>query len=178
MAINEWWADQPEERYWMVAPRGGTLGDALEAPRADEQRRFEWSHELVSHAQPGDTVFVWNRSPAHAAITAWGRVLGPLGQFDAPWTTRGRSGPALPQWRMPVSDTLPLAAPITLSGLRRIGADIVTLRTQLHESIDGPLYFPFIGGPGTLAPTPGYLTKVPRDLVALLSSRFGFEFVL
>ena len=30
----------------------------------------------------------------------------------------------------------------------------------------------------TLAPAPAYLSKVPRDLVALLSSRFGFEFAL
>ena len=42
----------------------------------------------------------------------------------------------------------------------------------------GPVYFPFIGSAETLAPAPAYLTKVPRDLVALLSSRFGFEFAL
>jgi hypothetical protein len=43
---------------------------------------------------------------------------------------------------------------------------------------EGPVYFPFIGSAETLAPAPAYLTKVPRDLVALLSSRFGFEFAL
>ena len=79
---------------------------------------------------------------------------------------------------MPVSDTLRLANPITLAGLRRIGGEIVAVRDTVESWTDGPVYFPFIGSPQTLAPAPAYLTKVPRDLVALLSSRFGFEFAL
>ncbi|NYE20423.1 hypothetical protein [Microbacterium immunditiarum] len=77
MTINAWWRDRPEERYWMIAPSGGVVGDALIAPKADDDRRFE-----------------------------------------------------------------------------------------------------FIGAPDTLAPAPAYIAKMPRDLVALLSSRFGFEFAL
>ena len=79
---------------------------------------------------------------------------------------------------MPVSDTLRLAAPITLSSLRRIGGEIVTVRDEVEASTEGPVYFPFIGSAETLVPAPAYLAKVPRDLVALLSSRFGFEFAL
>ena len=47
MTINDWWRDRPEERYWMIAPPGGRVGDALSAPKASADRRFEWSHELV-----------------------------------------------------------------------------------------------------------------------------------
>lgn len=157
----------------MIAPSRGIVGDALSAPKASDDRRFEWSHELVGFTEPGDTLFVWDRTLSVPAIAAWGRVLGPLGE-----ETRTRRGDALPHWRMPVSDTLRLASPITLSALRRIGSEIVAVRDDVEALTDGPVYFPFIGSPDTLTPAPAYLTKVPRDLVALLSSRFGFEFAL
>lgn len=173
MTINAWWDDRPEERYWMIAPSRGVVGDALVAPKASEDRRFEWSRELVGFTEPGDTLFVWDRTLAMPGIAAWGRVLGPLGE-----QTATRHGETLPHWRMPVSDTLRLASPITLTGLRRIGADIVTIRDRVEASTDGPVYFPFIGAADVLTPAPAYLSKVPRDLVALLSSRFGFEFAL
>jgi hypothetical protein len=173
MTVNDWWRDRPEERYWMIAPSRGNVGDALRAPKASVDRRFEWSHELVGFTEPGDTLFVWDRTLPVPGIGAWGRVLGPLGEETAP-----RRGQQMPHWRMPVSDTLRLATPITLSGLRRIGGDIVAIRDSVEASTDGPVYFPFIGSAETLAPAPAYLSKVPRDLVALLSSRFGFEFAL
>ncbi|WP_137843572.1 hypothetical protein [Microbacterium sp. 2FI] len=173
MTINDWWRDRPEERYWMIAPSRGIVGDALSAPKARDDSRFEWSHELVGFTEPGDTLFVWDRTLPVPGVGAWGRVLGPLGEEQ-----RARRGEVLTHWRMPVSDTLRLAAPITLPSLRRIGGEIVAVRDEIEASTDGPVYFPFIGAPEHLAPAPAYLTKIPRDLVALLSSRFGFEFVL
>ncbi|GAA1951029.1 hypothetical protein [Microbacterium deminutum] len=173
MSINDWWRDRPEERYWMIAPPRGIVGDALSAPKASEGHRFEWSHELVGSTEPGDTLFVWDRTLPVPGIGAWGRILGPLGEQPAV-----RHGGEIPHWRMPVSDTLRLASPITLSNLRRIGAEIVAVRDELEASTDGPVYFPFIGSAERIVPAPAYLSKVPRDLVALLSSRFGFEFAL
>ena len=123
MAINDWWRAHPEERYWMIAPSRGVVGDALSAPKADEDRRFEWSHELVGFTEPGDTLFVWDRTLPVPGIAAWGRVLGPLGEV-----TRDRRGDDLPHWRMPISDTLRLATPITLPNLRRVGDEIVAVR--------------------------------------------------
>ena len=157
----------------MIAPSRGIVGDALSAPKASDDRRFEWSHELVGFTEPGDTLFVWDRTLPVPGIAAWGRVLGPLGD-----ESRTRHGETLPHWRMPVSDTLRLAAPITLSALRRIGGEIVSVRDDVEGYTEGPVYFPFIGAADTLVPAPAYLTKIPRDLVALLSSRFGFEFAL
>ena len=158
----------------MIAPSRGIVGDALSAPKASNDRRFEWSHELVGFTEPGDTLFVWDRTLPVPGIGAWGRVLGPLGE-----ESRARRGEDdVPHWRMPVSDTLRLASPITLTALRRIGGDIVSVRDEVEALSEGPVYFPFIGSPATLAPAPAYLSKVPRDLVALLSSRFGFEFAL
>ena len=173
MGINEWWRDHPEERYWLIAPARGVVGDALSAPKSSQDRRFEWSHELVGCTEPGDTIFVWDRTLSMPGIGAWGRILGPLTE-----DVHARRGDDLPHWRMPVSDTLRLASPITLSALRRIGSDIIAVRDAVESLTDGPVYFPFIGGPDTLVPAPAYLTKMPRDLVALLSSRFGFEFAL
>lgn len=157
----------------MIAPSRGIVGDALTAPKTRDESRFEWSHELVSFTEPGDTLFVWDRTLPVPGIGAWGRVLGPLGE-----ETRARKGETLPHWRMPVSDTLRLANPITLTALRRIGGEIVTIRDEVEQTTEGPVYFPFIGSATTLAPAPAYLSKVPRDLVALLSSRFGFAFAL
>jgi len=173
MAINDWWREHPEERYWMIAPSRGVVTDALAAPKANDDRRFEWSHELVGYTEPGDTLFVWDRTLDAPGIAAWGRVLGPLGE-----EIRERRGDRVPHWRMPISDVLRLASPITLPSLRRVGREIVTVRERIEQLTAGPVYFPFIGSAETLAPAPAYLTKVPRDLVALLSSRFGFEFAL
>lgn len=173
MTVNDWWRDRTEERYWMIAPSRGEVGDALRAPKASSDRRFEWSHELVGFTEPGDTLFVWDRTLPIPGIAAWGRVLGPLGE-----EMTARRGRQMVHWRMPVSDTLRLAAPITVAGLRRIGGDIVSIRDSVEKSTDGPVYFPFIGSAENLTPAPAYLSKVPRDLVALLSSRFGFEFAL
>lgn len=157
----------------MIAPSRGIVGDALSAPKARDESRFEWSHELVGFTEPGDTLFVWDMTLPMPGIGAWGRVLGPLGE-----QTLTRRGEELLHWRMPVSDTLRLAAPITLSSLRRIGGEIVAVRDDIEASTEGPVYFPFIGAADKLVPAPAYLTKIPRDLVALLSSRFGFEFAL
>ena len=173
MTIDDWWRGHPEERYWMIAPARGVVGGALSAPVSSEERRFEWSHELVGSTRPGDTLFVWDRTLPVPGIAAWGRILGPLGQ-----ETRERRGRTMPHWRMPVSDTLRLETPITLPSLRRIGGEVVAVRRRVEALTEGPIYFPFIGSARTLAPAPAYLSKVPRDLVALLSSRFGFEFAL
>ena len=72
MTINDWWRDRTEERYWMIAPSGGIIGDALSAPKASPDRRFEWSHELVGYTEPGDTLFVWDRPLRGADLAALG----------------------------------------------------------------------------------------------------------
>ena len=95
MTINDWWRDRPEERYWMIAPSRGNVGDALSAPKASDDRRFEWSHELVGFTEPGDTLFVWDRTLPVPGIGAWGRVLGPLGD-----ETRARRGEQMPTTRL------------------------------------------------------------------------------
>jgi hypothetical protein len=179
VTLNDWWSELSEEKYWMVAPARGVLGPALMAPRhSAADRRLEWTHEIVSLVEPGDTVFVWDRSARTPGITSWGRAIGPRSVELRPRLVRGRETPPIAQWMMPVSDTLPLAQPIDLASLRKIGSDIVALRDELAASADGPLYFPFIGGAPTLAPAPGYAMKFPRDLFALLNARYGFDFAL
>lgn len=175
MALNDWWAERAEEKYWMVAPAKGALGPALAAPRHVEGARLEWTREIVSLVQPGDTLFVWDRTPGVGALTAWGRALGPLGTENRA-LPRGRG--RAEHWIMPVSDTLPLARPIDLAALRKVGGEVDAVRSSLQESTDGPIYFPFIGSARSLTPVPGYLSKFPRDLFALLNSRYGFDFSL
>ncbi len=179
VTLNDWWSERAEEKYWMVAPPKGNLGPALMAPRhGGDHQRLEWTHEIVSLVEPGDTVFVWDRSAAQPGITGWSRAIGPRSVELRPRTVRGRESAPIAQWVMPVSDTLPLAHPIDLAALRKIGSDIVTLRDELAATAQGPLYFPFIGGAHTLAPAPGYTMKFPRDLFALLNARYGFDFAL
>ena len=178
MPLNDWWSERADEKYWMVAPTKGIIGDALVAPRHSGDDRLEWTHEIVSLIEPGDTVFVWDRSAQQPGITGWSRAIGPRGVELRPRIVRGRESAPIAQWVMPVSDTLPLAHPIDLASLRKIGTDIVALRDELAASADGPLYFPFIGGAHTLAPAPGYAMKFPRDLFALLNARYGFDFTL
>ena len=173
MTINDWWRDRPEERYWMIAPSRGIVGDALSAPKASDDRRFEWSHELVGFTEPGDTLFVWDRT----LRCAGDRRVGSRARA----ARRGDAAPAaarsMPHWRMPVSDTLRLAAPITLSALRRIGGEIVAVRDDVEAFDRRPRVLPVHRRrPTRSRRRPRTCRKVPRDLVALLSSRFGFEF--
>lgn len=157
----------------MIAPSRGIVGDALIAPKAADDRRFEWSHELVAHTAAVDTVFVWDRTLATPGIAGLARVLGPLSEQQ-----RVRHGEEMSHWHMPVSDMLRFTEPITLTALRRAGLDVVAIRDALEQRTPGPVYFPFIGDAETLVPAPAYLSKVPRDLVSLMSTRFGFDFAL
>lgn len=178
MTLNDWWTALLEEKYWMVAPAEGALAGELAAPAQSADARAAWTHELVSLVQAGDTVFVWDRSRGRHAIVGWARALGPLTRAERTRHTRARGAVAVPHWVMPTSDVLPLARPIDLAALRRVGDEIASLRTALGAAADGPLYFPFIGAAHRLTPAPGYLTKFPRDLFALLNARYGFEFSL
>jgi hypothetical protein len=178
MAINDWWTDRPDERYWMVAPPRGGIVDALQAPRrSGDDERFEWTYDLVQHVQPGDTVFIWSWSGGKPAITGWSRAIGPLESVTDVWR-EGAKATSIPLWRMPMSPTLTLQNPITVPMLRRFGADLVRVEASVRADTDGPIYFPFIGGADTIAVLPSYLTKFPRDLFALLSANYGFDFTL
>jgi hypothetical protein len=87
MTVNDWWRDRPEERYWMIAPSRGVVGDALSAPKASTDRRFEWSHELVGFTEPGDTLFVWDRTlavPTQSKQAGTKRCMSMAGAPTAP----------------------------------------------------------------------------------------------
>jgi len=59
MAINEWWIDNPEERYWMEITDRENLGANLIAPTLAKGDKENFSYTLVSHVKPGDVVFHW-----------------------------------------------------------------------------------------------------------------------
>ena len=88
MTINDWWRDRPEERYWMIAPSRGIVGDALSAPKASDDRRFEWSHELVGFTEPGDTLFVWDRTLPVPGIARGAACSARSAKRTAPATAR------------------------------------------------------------------------------------------
>ena len=57
MTINEWWADDPQERFWMEITDRTNLGANLVAPTTAKGGKETFSYTLVDHVKAGDVVY-------------------------------------------------------------------------------------------------------------------------
>jgi hypothetical protein len=186
MAINEWWAGQAHQRFWMEATDRNDLGDALRAPIGGSEGQSVWNYDLVAHTHPGDIVFHWHttlfKSPG---LVGWSEVLGPLQEEQHMW--KPKAGPASKgqgtlqmHWVMPLGGLHLLDRPILISDIRTLRDQILGLRVELEGTITGPSYYPFnkYDSPGSvpnIRAMQGYFTKFPAELVELLSQHYDLE---
>lgn len=63
MPINEWWAGDPSERYWLEITDRERLGEDLYAPKAAKGGKDTPGYSLVSHVRDGDIVFHYWKQP-------------------------------------------------------------------------------------------------------------------
>lgn len=184
MAINNWWADDPRERYWMEITDRGDMGADLRAPKQDAAGRDSWTYTLTTFVRPGDRVFHWHRTlVGEPAIVGWSEAGGPLETFSMSWQARGtgrergvsRTGPA---WRVPLAHLTLLKTPVTRHHLQTRYPEITRLLSGAQELAGGTAYLPFQNyGGRELRASQAYLTKFPASLVDALfaTSRLDHE---
>jgi hypothetical protein len=167
--INEWWADQPQERFWMETIRRPEHGDGIRAPLT-KQAGGKWPYyELVQNVRDGDIVLHWDtsRPGQESSFVAFSVVDGsPYETDDIAYAdgepTTGTE--ALLRAYTPLDPALPLSA------LNLRYDEIAEIRDNIQAGSNAPIYFPFnIRNDGTVrAMQGGYLTKFPVALFDVL----------
>lgn len=177
MAINEWWAGDPAERYWLEITDRENLGVNLHAPKVDGGGNPYWSYELVAHVAEGDIVLHhWKRPGREPAIVGLSTAVGQVQESTIIWTAhgtygRGRgSGRPEPSWLMPLTGFTELDTPLGLAQLRETEDRLRAVREELAADHGSPLYFPYaFSSRQPLRTTQGYLVKFPAALVDALT---------
>jgi hypothetical protein len=184
MAISEWWAGDPSERFWMEITDRSDLGANLHAPQKDAGGNEYWSYDLVRYVKPGDIVFHWWKPPGEPpAIVAWSRAADEAAEDTIRWLAhgtyaRGRAAQLQPSWYLPLEEFTNLASPLTLEVLRRYESQLSAVKGRLSSEHGGSaLYFPFVfSDKRPMRTTQGYLVKVPSalvDAIPELAAAFG-----
>lgn len=174
MAINEWWIDNPEERYWMEITDRENLGANLIAPTLGKGDKETFSYALVSHVQPGDVVFHWwKRAGRTASIVGYSTVSGDSFDSEITWEAHGPHSAGVrttPAYEAPLTDFTELDTEITLEDLRTQEAKLRRIHDALKLAVGGAIYFPWaFSDKRPLRTTQGYLVKMPASVVASLT---------
>ncbi|MFI2486882.1 protein NO VEIN domain-containing protein [Promicromonospora kroppenstedtii] len=178
MPINEWWAADPDQRFWMEITDRADLGADLFAPTTDGSGKPYWGYELITYVQPGDVILHWHKALAgEPAIVGWSRAVGAYEDADISWqahSTVGRSRGKLdlrPAWRMPLVNYTPLSEPVLISDVRAKDAELRKVLTELEvQNPGGSLYFPFgFSDKRELRAQQTYFVKMPREVLDVLS---------
>lgn len=173
MEINDWWADDPTERFWLEITDRDQLGENLHAPQRNDSGGEYWSYELVRHVAPGDTVFHWWKiAEGGPTLVGYSRAVGEPVVSRIEWQAHGSVGRAKgyptvrPSWLMQLADYQDLAQPLTLEDLRASEPTIRRVQAALRTAHPGKLYFPFaLSDRRPIRTAQGYLTKFPAGLV-------------
>jgi hypothetical protein len=177
MAINDWWAGDPAERYWMEITDREDLGDDLRAPTLNGTGKPYWGYTLVTETQPGDVVLHWHKKlVGQPALIGWSQVTGPLSEIETyTWQARGTRGRARgvpttgPGWRMPCGGLNRLPQPITSNRFAALEHALREVNSELASKVRGRLYFPFtFYRARPLRATQAYLTKFPAALLRVV----------
>jgi len=172
--IREWWAADPEERFWIEITDRVDLGANLLAPTTDHSGKATWSYTLVSHVRPGDVVLHWwKQGDTPKAVVAFSTVVAPAEDSDIEWVAhgthaRGERMRTRPAWLVRLDNFTELARPVSLDDFRAAESKVRAVRQDLLERHGDPLYFPFaVSEKRPLRTTQGYLAKFPKDLMEL-----------
>src|SRR5262245_44740977 len=88
--MPDWWANDPDERYWCEVTDRTDLGADLKCPQANEDGRAYWSYSLIHAIRPGDIVFHYStRGRAFVGASVAG---GPVEARSIVWAPHGTVG--------------------------------------------------------------------------------------
>jgi hypothetical protein len=177
MAVNEWWAGDLAEKYWLEITDREDLGANLHAPQRDGAGTANWTYDLVRYVQPGDIVLHWHKDLiGRPALVGYSEAAGPVAASTIVWQAHGTYGrarqvtPAQRSWCTPLRGYTALAQPIDQHALRQVEAALRGALHDLSEAHRGSLYFPFaFSDKRPIRTAQGYLVKFPA--VLLLTSK-------
>jgi hypothetical protein len=178
MAINEWWAADPDQRYWMEITDRNDLGADLFAPTTNGSGRRYWGYELITHVQAGDVVLHWHKTRAvEPGIVGWSQATGAYEDTDISWQAHGTVGRARgslrprPAWRMPLVNFTLLVDPILVGAVRAREPELRRAQLDLEARYPGTsLYFPFgFSDKRDLRAQQTYFVKMPREVLEILA---------
>jgi hypothetical protein len=177
MAIDEWWATDPDQRFWMEITDREDLGADLFAPTTDGSGRPYWGYELVTYVQAGDVVLHWHKTLAgEPGIVGWSQATGEYEDTDISWQAHGSVGRARgslnprPAWRMPLMNFTLLTKPVLLSAARSRESELRQVQLGLEARYPNrSLYFPFgFSDKRDLRAQQTYFVKMPREVLEIL----------
>jgi hypothetical protein len=180
MAINEWWAADPDQRFWMEITDRDDLGADLLAPTTDGSDRPYWGYELLTYVQAGDVVLHWHKTLAgEPGIVGWSQATGTYEDTDISWQAHGTVGRARgslkprPAWRMPLVNFTLLIDSVLISSVRAREPELRQAQLDLEASYPGTsLYFPFgFSDKRDLRAQQTYFVKMPREVLEILALR-------
>lgn len=171
--LDRWWANQPEQRFWMEVTGRADVGTDLHAPQHDDAGNENWTYTLVREVQDGDLVFHYEKSAT--AITSWSIAAGGFWEEDTLWGTPRSTGPTgqpVQPYKRPglwhgLHGPFRLEVPVTLADLREAEQELRKIQAELQAQHPGQsLYFPVQFRRDDIRAQQGYLVKMPAAVVA------------
>lgn len=174
--VNSWWADMPNERFWLVVARLDEMKDVLVIPEEHPSGVAGWVGQLPAYVPRRDVVFQYD--PESDAIAAWSRAKGPA--------TRQEPGRFLPRghernghsrrasWLLKLHGWRLLHTPVSADEIARVQYELFPALRTLEERVGDPLYYPFaMGNPTETHALPGRFFKLPALFVEQFASLGG-----
>ena len=171
MKFNRWWADDPNEKYWLEITDRKDLGIDLRAPQRARNGREKWHYSLINEVQNGDIVFHYGGLPdQQTGICAWSRAVGEAWEELITWAPHAGDSAgevtSSPGWRIALEGYFPTeGAIVTLNDIRAVEAGLRRIDADLVTRFGKPIYGPFETGQRRIRPVQAYLTKMPRAMV-------------
>lgn len=172
MAINEWWAGDPSERYWLEVTDREDVGTDLHAPETDVSGQAKWTYALVRFVGDGDAVFHYEL--AERAITSWSLAAGGSWEDETIWAAHGTVSRDQTPFARPgiyhgLHGPFALDEPLTLAVLRAGEERLRRVVSEVEAAHGGSLYLPFQFRQDQLRMGQGYLFKMPSAVVSAFS---------
>jgi len=175
--INDWWKNEPRERFWLEVTDRPDIGINLKAPQTNEHGKEFWSYSLLKFVRSGDVIFHYSRKKQ--AFISRSVATGNIWEDKIVWAARGaltreeRIQPHIrPGYYLGLEQYQLLGRILDLKTIRDFQKEVVSKYKELVTQIEGPVYFPFEIGDlkRPIRPMQGYLFKLPTFFVDFFSS--------
>jgi predicted HNH restriction endonuclease/predicted RNA-binding protein with PUA-like domain len=173
--MHEWWAQWPDQKFWLEATDREDIGSDLRAPEFDESGKENWRYTLFKATKSGDIVLHYDSRTQPNGIVGWSTIAGTPRPERIIWGARGsyaREKAVKPHERagyiVPLAGFQRLPNQITLAGIRALETTLGAVLEDLKRKYGEPLYFPFeVSAKRPLRPLQGYAFKLPREFLTL-----------